>query len=616
MGRGGARVGAGRPATPSHELEAVGARPSKIRAAKIREGLIPPDEPESAPEESRVSARFWGDDAVSRRAGLRSGPRDEPVPQWALELFALIPGYDPVATAAPGDWFCAELALDAIEFFPSELQLIEGEHANKPFRLQPWQQAIVACLFGWLRADLTRRYRESFVFVPRKNGKTPLAAGIVNLVLFQDHEPGAQLYSAAADLEQAGLVYRHTAGMIARNQAMSERVRAYRNLKSILYEAETAIFKSLSSDADTKHGLGAHLVVIDELHAHRDGELVDVLVTSTAARREPLIVYITTADFERPSVCNAKYDYACKVRDGLIADPSFLPVIYEAAAGADWTDPAVWAAANPNLGVSVRPDYLARQCERAKNEPTFENTFKRLHLNMRTQQNVRWLPIEKWQRCAGPVVLEELLGRPCYVGLDLSTKLDLTCFSLVFPPAEGEGLWRILPRFFMPEENARQRERRDRVPYLAWAQQGLVTLTPGDVVDYEAVKAALLEDARRFEFREVAYDPWNATQIALQLKDQGVPMVEYRQGYASMSEPTKELERLVVACEIAHGGNPVLGWMVSHVAVEMDPAGNVKLSKAKSTERIDGLVATVMGIGRAMVRKTSEPTIFFLGTGS
>lgn len=490
----------------------------------------------------------------------------------------------------------------AVGFFPAHLQLIEGEKAEQPFELEPWQKAIVGCLFGWYRADLTRRYRESLIYVPRKNGKSPFCAGIVDLVMFTDDEPGAQLYSAAADREQAALIYRHAAGMIARNPAMAAGCKLYRSFKSIERPATNTVFKALSSEADTKHGLGAQLVIVDELHAHPNGDLVDVLITSTAARRQPLVIFITTADFARESVCNRKYDYATKVRDRVIEDSSFLPVIYEAGVDEDWTDPKVWARANPNLGVSVKADYLRRECERAKAEPTYENTFKRLHLNVRTQQDVRWLPIEKWQACGEAVDEAALVGRKCYSGLDLSAKLDVTALVHVFPPTEADPLWRVVPRFFLPEDTAAERGKRDRVPYLTWARQGLVRLTEGNVVDYNAVAGTLLDDARKFAIQEVAYDPWNATHLANQLQAEGFTMVEFRQGFATMSEPTKEFEKLVVSRRIAHGGNPVLTWMFSHVAVEIDSAGNIRLSKKKSTEKIDGLVATVMAIGRAIVQ--------------
>lgn len=520
-------------------------------------------------------------------------------PEWR-DLLSLIPGYDSVATALPGHWFDEEAARTAIDFFPECLQLIEGEKADQPFELELWQQAPVAALFGWKREDGSRRYREAMIYVPRKNGKTPWMAGVVNLVLFTDHEPGAQLYSAAADRDQAALIYRHASGMVVREPELDSRARVYRAFKSIEYPAEGAIYKALSSEADTKHGLGAHLVIVDELHAHPNSDLVDVLLTSTAARREPLVIYITTADFARESICNQKHEYACKVRDGVIEDPSFLPVIYEAGVEDDWTDPAVWAKANPNLGVSVKLEYLERECERAKNEPSYENTFKRLHLNIKTQQDVRWISLEKWDACGVEVDPEALAGRPCYAGIDLSSKIDLTASVLVFPPYKDDPLWYVLPRFFVPRENAREREKRDRVPYLAWAQEGFVTLTEGDVVDYRAVEESLEADARKYDLREVSYDPWNATQFALQMQERGANMVEFGQGYRSMSEPTKELERLIISKQLAHGGHPVLRWMASHVAAEMDPAGNIKASKKKSTERIDGIVATVMGIGRAI----------------
>lgn len=522
------------------------------------------------------------------------------------DLFALIPGYDPVATAGDGEWFDEVAAQFAIDFFPECLQLIEGEKADQPFVLEPWQQAVNACLMGWKREDGTRRYREAMIYVPRKNGKTPWMAGLVNLVMFTDHEPGAQLYSAAADRDQAALIFRHASGMVAREPELSSRARIYRSFKSIEYPAEGTIYKALSSDADTKHGLGAHLVIVDELHAHPNAELVDVLLTSTAARRQPLVVYITTADYARESICNTKHDYASKVRDGVVKDSSFLPVIFEATLDDDWTDPAVWAKANPNLGVSVKREYLERECLKAQQEPTYENTFKRLHLNIKTQQDIRWIPLEKWHACAGPVDEARLLGRTCYGGLDLSSKLDITAWVLVFPPTDDDPKWRVLPRFYIPSANALERERRDRVPYMTWAAQGFVTLTEGNVVDYAYIEHQVALDAKRFDLREIAYDPWNASSTATRLTDAGATMVEFGQGYRSMAEPTKEFERLIVAGDLAHGGHPVLTWMASHVSVELDPAGNPKPSKKKSTERIDGIVATVMAIGRATVQPNTS----------
>jgi phage terminase large subunit-like protein len=542
--------------------------------------------------------------------------RSEIPARW-LELFALIPGYDPVATAADGEWFDAELADAVVAFFHEQLTLIEGDKGGQPFILEDWQQAIVGCIFGWRKWAIdtigrrrnVRRYREAFIFVPRKNGKTPFLAGIVNYVALCDDEPGAQLYSAAAEKEQAGLIYRHAKGQLLNNPDLASGIKVYNTFKSIEYAETGAVFKVLSADADTKHGSNIHLAAIDELHAHPTRDLTDVLVTATGSRLQPLIIYITTSDYERPgSICNEKCDYAYKVRDRVIDDPAFLPAIYEATVDDDWTDEAVWAKANPNLGVSVRLDYLQRECKRAQEVPGYENTFKRLHLNIRTQTDVRWLSLESWDACFDgkepltvPAIEAELAGRTCFGALDLSSKLDVTAWVLLFPPKEGETRWHVLPRFFVPGDNAVARDRRDRVPYMTWEQQGFVTFTPGNVVDYERVKGQVREDAKAFDLREIAYDPWNATQIALQLQDDGATMVEFRQGIQSLGEPTKELEKLVLSKLMAHGGNPVLRWMASNTSVESDSNGNIKPSKKKSTEKIDGIVALVMALGRAMV---------------
>lgn len=531
--------------------------------------------------------------------------------RW-LDLFALIPGYDPVATAAPGEWFDEETADNAVAFFPGYLEFIEGERAGQPFELEPWQAAGVGCAFGWKREGqksngekiVVRRYREVFDFEPRKNGKSPKVAGIVCLVMFTDGESGAQLYSAAAEREQAALVYRHAAGMIARNPELAERCKVYRTYKSIEHRATASVYKALSADAETKHGFNSHFVAVDELHAHPNGDLVDVLTTSTGTRTQPLIWHITTADYARDSICNRKYDYACKVRDGVIKDSSFLPMIWEASVDDDWTDPKVWEKANPNLGVSVKREYLERECKRAQEEPSYENTFKRLHLNIRTQQDIRWLQLEPWGKCGSKIDVAALAGRTCFGAIDLSTKFDISSFCLCFPPAEDDEPWKFLWRHWIPSENAEKREKRDRVPYLTWARQGFITLTPGSVIDYDFIKEAIGEDARTYDIREIAYDTWNATQIALQLGDSGATMVEFGQGFKSMSEPAKELEKMIVSQQMSHGDNPVLNWMASHVAVEMDAAGNIKPSKKKSTERIDGIVTAVMALGRAMVNES------------
>lgn len=548
--------------------------------------------------------------AKSRKkpASAASASPNGVTPKWR-ELFRLIPGYDPEATAPAGWTFRADVADNCVRFFVDYMTHIEGARAGQPFALEPWQQAQIGCAFGWFRPDGTRRYREVFDYEPRKNGKSTKCGGLVNMVAFLDGEPGAQIYSAAADREQAALVYRQAKGMILNHPELSPQVKIYATFKSIEYP-NGAVYKALSSDADTKHGFNTHFAIIDELHAHRNKDLVEVLLTSTGARRQPMVWYITTADFDRESICNEKHDYAGKVRDRVIDDPSFLPCIYEASVDDDWRTESVWRKANPNLGVSISLDYLRRECQRAQEVPSYENTFKRLHLNIRTQNDVRWLQLEKWDLCNDAASEEALAGRPCYGAMDLSTKTDLTAWGMLFPPTEDDDQYRFLVRFFAPEDGARQRERRDRVPYLDWADKGFVHLTPGNVVDYDFIKQQVSEDAKRFDVREVAYDPWNATQIALQLQDSGATVVEFGQGFRSMSEPTKELEKLVLSGGIAHGGNPVLRWMASNVSIEADAAGNIKPSKKKSTDRIDGIVTLCMALGRAIATPGGGPSIY------
>ena len=518
------------------------------------------------------------------------------------KLLAQIPGYDPFRDA--GDcWFDPSAAQHVIDVFETLFVHIEGSVAGQPFLLEPWQKAILANLFGWKRPDGTRRYREVFIYVARKNGKTPFAAGILNYVLFFDNEPGAQIYCAAAEKDQAALTYRHAKGMIDREPLLASRCKIYRALKSIeLLEDPGSVYKVLSADADTKHGGNSHLVIIDELHAQRNRELVDVLTTSFASqgRRQPIMISLTTADFERAgSICNEKHDYAGKVRDGIIKDQTFLPVIYEATLEDDWTDPKVWGKANPNLGVSVSLDYLERACEKAKEMTSFENTFKRLHLNIRTEQAMRWLKMDRWDACSGTVDPDELLGRKCYMGLDLASSIDVAAAALLFPSDDG---YDVLMRYWIPRDNAHARDRRDRVPYTAWARDGYITMTDGDVIDQPKIREEIIALGERYNIQEIAIDRWNASQITTELQGAGFDMVPFGQGFQSMASPTKELEVLVHSGKLRHGGDPVLRWMASNVAVETDAADNIKPSKKKSPEKIDGIVALVMALGRAMVR--------------
>jgi phage terminase large subunit-like protein len=532
------------------------------------------------------------------RAASSAEPAERSARDW-LRLLALLPGYD-CYRDANGFRFDAPAADMACDFFAECLRHIEGEKAGSPFTLEPWQQALIGCLFGWKRADGYRRYREAFIYIPRKNGKTPLAAGIANFVLFCDAERGQQNIVAAADSDQASLLFRHAAGMVESEPELATRADVYRGYgqRSIVRKDDPSAFRVVSSDARTKHGGNLHLGIVDELHAQPDRELVDVIRTSMASanRRQPLFVCITTADIERMSICNESYDYACKVRDGIIKDSAYLPVVYEAKPEDDWTSEATWAKANPNLGVSVSVEYLRRECAKAREIPAYENTFKRLHLNIRTQQDVRWIPLERWDACDSVVADADLLHRTCFAGLDLGSTRDLTALVLAFPVDE-RIVWK--PYFWVPEETMHERVRRDRVPYDVWVRLGLMKTTPGNTTDYDFIRRDINEIANQYAIQEMAVDRlFQGAQLSTQLQADGFNIITFGMGYASMTAPTKELERLIFGKQLVHNANPVLRWMAANVAVSTDAAGNIKPDKAKATERIDGIVAGIMALGR------------------
>ncbi len=722
------------------------------------------------------------------------------------KLIRMLPGYDPFAQA--GDCYFDEKAAQyVIDFVEKCCTHVKGELAGTPLLLERWEKAFFANLYGWKRPDGMRRYREAFVFIARGNAKTTLGAAVVNIGLFLDDEPGAELYSAAAEREQARLCFEITAGMIRNEPEMLSRAEI---LKYAIVVGDKS-YKALSAEAGTKHGFNAQLIVIDELHAHKTPELTEVLMTGTGKRRQPLVVHLTTSDYEREgSICNNKHDYASKVRDDVINDPAFLPVIYEVntqphkesvqlvdvlgrldgicscntaptiqtvnllrevcvrhailggtkptvhpKSGArntqtdqsglagcaqaatnngcstttpsisakpspsessgppsiatvvirpgrsgeksqptngrsphidgklstaylarstmacetpkagdapsvalpgtyasitailqawledssvpraiqesayseilpiicewhsatcsvqtarlssgkvlvdippdDWTDPMVWEKANPNLGVSVPLEYLERECKRAQIDPAFENTFKRLHLNIRTQQAYRLISMQQWDACAGPVEIPE--GALVTIGLDGASTSDMA--SMVVCYNDGED-YRFEPYYFCPQSQALEMEQRGDHTYVTWANEGLLEMTPGKAIDHRAIRKKLNELATRYDVQEVPFDPWNLRTFAIQVgEEDGIMMVEHRQGTKSMNEPMKLLVRMMLDGHIRHGGHPILRWNMSNLAARQDPDDNIRPDKANSGGKIDGAVGSIMAIGRA-----------------
>lgn len=510
-----------------------------------------------------------------------------------------IPGYDPRRSAGECT-FDIKRAAHAIDFFPLCLQLVEGEKGGSPFHLERWQAAIVGNLFGWYRPNGFRRYREALLFVARKNGKTPLAAGIILYMLFTDKEPGNQIYGAAHDFMQASLVFRHAKAMVMRNPSLRAACKVFDSqTKAITIEDRMSAYRVISGKPEGKHGLNISLAVVDELHEFKDRELLDAIDSSTASRRQPLLIYMTTSDYERPeSPCNEKHKYACNVRDGAVDDPAFLPVIYEVLKTDDWNNEEVWKKANPNLGISVSFDYLRRAYKKAKEAPHSENVFRRFHLNQRTEQASRFINVEKWIESGGIIDVPSLAGRLCYAGLDLASNKDLNAMVLAF---QDGAAYKILPFFWCPRDGAEQRSRTDRVPYLAWAQAGFLRLTDGDTTDYDLLRKEINEIRRLYAVQEIAVDAkFQGRQLAQQLVQDGCDVITFSQSALAMTAPTNEFERLYLEGRIIHGNNPVMNWMAGNVAVEKR-GDMIKPSKAHSGDRIDGIVASIMAIARAMV---------------
>ena len=492
-------------------------------------------------------------------------------------------------------------------FFSGLLRHVKGEWAGRPFTLEPWQRdLVIRPLFGTLRDDGSRQYRRAYVEIPRKNGKSTLSAGIALKLLCADREPGAEVYSAAADRDQARIVFETAKEIVMNSPQLSALCKPYKY--SIVVPKTGSSYKVLSAEAYSKHGLNAHGIIFDELHAQPNRELWDVLTTSTGARRQPLVVAITTAGHDHNSICYEQHEYALKVLAGIIEDPTFLAVIFAAGPDDDWRDPRVWAKANPSLGATIKAEYIEAECKRAIEVPGYQNTFRRLHLNQWTEQDVRWLPMDAWDECGEAFDPADLEGQECFGGLDLALTKDLSALELAFP--QDDGTVKVLSYFWVPEENARQRGDRDRVPYPLWIQQGLITATPGNITDFDRIREDIRELGERFNIREIAYDRWRATQLVTQLTGDGFTMVPLGQGFASLTAPSRELEKLVIGKRLRHGGNPVLRWMASNVAAETDAAGNIKPSKKRSTERIDGIVALIMALSRMIVQPEVPESVY------
>lgn len=475
--------------------------------------------------------------------------------------------------------------------------------------LLPHTRKLVDNLLGWKRADGTRLYRKCYFSVARKNAKTQILAAIALYLLCMDDEQKPEIYMAARDRDQAALCYSAARDMVYAAPELRAILKVTEYHRRIENRMNGGIMRAVSSEGKSKHGYNPSAVIFDELHAWSasEQELYDALTTGSGARRQPLQLMITTAGHDSLSICGREYEYAKAILDRTIEDTTYLPIIYEVPRDADWTDEALWPLANPALDTIVSRQFLREECAKAKARPAEQNKFRRLYLNQWTEANEAWIPLIEWDQCGDEVPLEDLESVPCFGGLDLGATRDLTSFVLVWP---YEGKYFVKPWFYIPEEGLRERGQRDNVPYPLWAQQGHIRLTPGAVTDWRFVTAHIKELRGQFNIQAVAFDRAGARDTAADLKDDGLEVLDFGQGFMSMSPAAKRLEELVYARQLVHGGHPVLRWNCGCTTIANDPAGNikpVKPSRLKDTKRIDGIVAACMALGICMQQPTMEP---------
>jgi len=573
-------------------------------------------------------------EAIAPRARRRivQRPPADPVTQYALDVVAgrIVAGRyvrkacerhlsDLADGAQRGLAWHPELAAKAIAFFPAVLRHYKGEWGpsakypkGQPVVLEPWEQFIVGAFMGWLRADGTRRFRELYLEVARKNGKTLLAAGLVILLTFFDGEPGAEAYAIATKRDQAKLVWTDASTMIRRSPSLSAQLAVY--ALTITDESTASLFRPLGRDSgDSDIGTNPYVAVVDELHVLEERESLTSVRTGMAARRQPALLKITTAGKRRESIWHEERTDAVNVIEGRAVDDSLLALIYTLDEGDDPMDEAVWPKANPNLGVSVQIDFLRTLAAKALRSPGVMTGYLQMHMNVPTSVSTRAISIDEWDKNDGRLVddegviepYEEFIARvfPDSVvvdgGLDLASVKDLC--ALIFVNRDDDGFINVMCRFWCPEDGILDRSRHDSVPYDEWVRDGWLIATPGNVTDYEWIERETGELAERLDVREIGFDRWNASQLVTNMKRGGLVMIDIPQTHSGLSAGWREIDKALLEHKIRHGGHPILRWMAGNVEVETDSAGNQKPSKAHSTEKIDGMVGLTMAVGRLIV---------------
>jgi phage terminase large subunit-like protein len=514
--------------------------------------------------------------------------------------------YKPSRFMLPTSHYDKAKADRAVKFIEN-LCHTKGKWAGKRFWLLPWQEQLIRDIFGIVKPDGYRQFRTAFVEICKKVGKSELAAAVALYLLYADNEPSAEVYGAAADRQQASIVFDVAKQMVEMSPALLKRSKLMTATKRIVNYGNSGYYQVLSAEVGGKHGFSVSGLVFDEIHTQPNRQLYDVLTKgSSDARQNPLHFIITTAGTDRHSIAYELHTKAVDILEGRRVDPTFYPVVYGLKDDEDWEDEANWYKVNPSLGYTVDIERLRDAYREAKQNPADEVTFKWLRLNMWVSSTVAWIPDAIFMKGNEEIDLAALEGRDCYGGLDLSSTGDITALVLVFPPRDEDEKYILLPFFWVPEETIPQRVKAASVPYDIWERQGYLLSTEGNVIHYDFIEKFINDLAEKYHIVEIAVDRWNATQMIQNLEGDGFTMIPFGQGSASMSEPTKDFYRLLMEGKIIHGGHPVLRWMAGNVVVDTDPAGNIKVTKAKSKEKIDGIVAAIMALDRC-IRNQTEP---------
>ena len=507
--------------------------------------------------------------------------------------------YEPTRFMLPTSHYDEAKADRAVTFIEN-LKHTKGKWDGKPFWLLPWQEQIIRDIFGIVDENGHRQFRTAYIEIGKKNGKSELAAAVALYLLYADGEPAAEVYGAAADRQQASIVFDVARRMVEKAPALYKRSKVAAATKRIVNYSNAGFYQVLSAEVGTKHGLNVSGLVLDEVHAQPNRKLYDVLTKGSGdAREQPLYFLITTAGTDKESICYELHTKALDIMAGRKIDHTFYPVVYGLADDEDWTDEKNWYKANPSLGQTIQIDRVREMFQEAVDNPAEENVFKQLRLNMWVSSLTRFIPEQIYDLGNVPIDMESLKGRDCYGGLDLSSTGDITAFVLMFPPRDETEKYVMLPFFWIPEDTIPIRVRRASVPYDVWYKQGYLNATEGNVIHYSFIEQFIEELGTRYHILEIAFDRWGAVQMTQDLEGMGFTVVPFGQGYKDMSPPTKEFYKLLME-RIIHGGNPVMRWMSGNVVVDTDPAGNIKCTKAKSPEKIDGIVAAIMALDRCI----------------